>query len=131
MPWRATDYPIEIAEIIGVSRELDKMLSSDEHHELIDYLAFHPECGDVMRGTGGIRKMRWRFNQKGKRGGLRILYYFHDLNMPLYVLAVYSKGELLKITKREEQEMSKLVIQLVNECASKVCARLESKDNPA
>ena len=51
---------------------------------------------------------------EGQELGLRVLYYFHDLNMPLYILAVYSKGEVLRLTQREEREMAKLVKVLVH-----------------
>ncbi len=112
--WRAVDYPITIAELRSVSKEFDRFLTETERNGLIDFLACHPEVGDVMPGTGGVRKMRWPCASKGKSSGLRVLYYFHDLNMPLYILAVYSKGEVLRLTQREEREMAKLVKVLVH-----------------
>lgn len=75
-----------------------------------------------MPGTGGIRKARWPYADKGKSKGLRIIYNFHDLNMPLVILAVYSKGEALKLTKREEHGMRKLVKVLVWEYAARTAA---------
>lgn len=117
--WQATDYPITIGELKSVSRELDGLLTEAERSSLIDFLAVNPEIGDVMPGTGGVRKMRWRCASKGKSSGLRVIYYFHDLNMPLYVLAVYSKGEKIRLTKVEEREMSRLVKLLVSKHAQK------------
>lgn len=116
--WKATDYPITIAELKSASRELDGLLSEEERSTLIDHLAFDPECGDVIPGTGGLRKFRWRCAGKGSSKGLRVIYYFRDLNMPLYVLAVYSKGEVIRLTKREEREMARLVSVLVREHAA-------------
>lgn len=111
--WRATDYPITIAELKSVSKEIDQLLNEEDRSSLIDFLAFNPEIGDVIPGTCGVRKMRWRYACKGKSSGLRVIYYFHDLNMPLYILAIYSKGEKLRLSKGEEREMAKLVRRLV------------------
>lgn len=117
--WRAVEYPITIAELKSVSRDLDRLLSEKERTGLIDFLAFNPEIGDVIPGTGGVRKVRWPCASKGNGAGLRIIYYFRDLNMPLYVLAVYSKGETLRLTVREEREMSMLVKILVKDYAER------------
>lgn len=46
-----------------------------------------------MEGTGGVRKLRWRRGGQGKSGGVRIIYYFHDEGMPLYLLTLFAKGE--------------------------------------
>jgi hypothetical protein len=80
--------------------------SEEEASKLFDFLAVNPE-------TGGLRKMRWKGQGKGKSKAIRIIYFYHDLNMPLFVLAVYSKGELLKLTKQEERLMTKLVKELM------------------
>ena len=117
VPWQAYEYPISIAELRSATKDMDRILSEDERHKLTDYLAFNPECGDVIPGGQGIRKYRWPYREKGKSGGLRVIYYYHDLNMPLYILAVYSKGEVLRLSKREELEMGKLVKELVREHA--------------
>jgi len=124
VPWRANEYPITIAELRSASKEMDRIMSEDEKQKLIDCLAFHPECGDIIPGTHGVRKYRWLFRDKGKSNGLRVIYYYHDLNMPLYILAVYSKGDILRLTKREETEMGKLVKVLVKEHAQRNLSRV-------
>ena len=86
VPWLAGDYPIAIAELRSASKDLERLLSERERDQLIDFLAFHPEGGEIMPGTGGVRKTRWPYKGKGKSRGLRIIYYFHDLNIPLYIL---------------------------------------------
>lgn len=127
VPWRATDYPITVAELRSASRELGRLLSEEERNQLIDFLSFNPEGGDIMPGTGGIRKARWPYKDKGKSKGLRVLYFFHDLNMPLYILAVYSKGEILRLTKREEREMAQLVRVLLAEQTERMRSRLRDQ----
>jgi mRNA-degrading endonuclease RelE of RelBE toxin-antitoxin system len=120
VPWRSNEYPITVVELKSATKDLERFLSQDEIVKLIDFLAFNPDGGEVIPETGGVRKTRWRFRHKGKSTGLRIIYYFHDLNMPLYVLAVYSKGEVLRLTKKEELEMRKLVKALVHENAERL-----------
>ena len=125
--WRAQDYPITIAELRSVAKEFDRLLSEKERNGLVDFLACNPEVGDIMPGTGGVRKMRWPCASKGKSSGLRVLYYFHDLNLPLYILAVYSKGEILRLTVREEREMAKLVKVLVQTYTARKKERADVK----
>jgi hypothetical protein len=105
-------YAITVAELKSVSKALDGLLTDSEVAALTDYLAHNPESGQIIPGTNGIRKIRWQVGGKGKSKGMRIVYYYHDLNMPLYMLAVYTKGEKLRLSKREEIEMSKLVERL-------------------
>lgn len=107
------NYPITIAEMPSVQRELDEVLCEDEKSRLIDWLAMNPTIGDIIPGTNGIRKCRWTCRNQGKRGGLRIIYYFRDLNMPVVILAVYQKREKLNLTMREKKMMAKLVDELV------------------
>ncbi|WP_425907170.1 type II toxin-antitoxin system RelE/ParE family toxin [Nitrobacter sp. TKz-YC02] len=66
-----------------------------------------------------MRKLRWRAKGQGKRGGARVIYYFRDLNVPVYLLAVYAKGEKLNLTEGEKQEMSKMVDLIVEAALAK------------
>jgi mRNA-degrading endonuclease RelE of RelBE toxin-antitoxin system len=127
----ATDYPISIAELKSASRVLDDLLSEQEHRELVDALAFNPEAGDVIPGTmNRLRKMRWSYGSKGKRGGIRIVYFFYDLNMPLYIVAVYQRKEALRITKSEEKLMLKVTEDLIASHAKRI-ESLRSRKTPA
>jgi len=66
-----------------------------------------------MEGTGGIRKLRWARGNKGKSGGIRIIYFYHDQRIPLYLLTVFGKNEQANISKSERKELAKLVSILV------------------
>ncbi len=63
-----------VAELPSFIRLADKPLSQDERADLISYLAEHPKAGDLMEGTGGVRKLRWRRGGQGKSGGVRVIY---------------------------------------------------------
>lgn len=103
-----------IAELPGYLRLADKLLSPEERQDLIDYLAEHPKAGDIMEGTGGVRKLRWRRGNHGKSGGVRVIYYYHDDLMPLYLLTLFAKGDKANLTKAERNELAGLVDVLVS-----------------
>ncbi len=68
------------------------MLSPEEDAALKFSLGMDPEGGDLIPNTGGARKLRWAVGSQGKRGGVRVVYYFGGDDMPLIMLAVYKKG---------------------------------------
>nr|WP_280192331.1 type II toxin-antitoxin system RelE/ParE family toxin [Delftia sp. PS-11]KAJ8741677.1 type II toxin-antitoxin system RelE/ParE family toxin [Delftia sp. PS-11] len=103
-----------IAELPSFARLASKLLDQQERQDLIAYLANHPEAGDVMEGTGGVRKLRWSRGSQGKSGGVRVIYYFHDARMPLYLLTLFAKGDKANLTKAERNELSGLVDILVS-----------------
>ena len=103
-----------IAELPTYMRLAEKLLSVEERQDLINYLAEHPKSGDIMEGTGGVRKLRWRRGGQGKSGGVRVIYYFHDDLMPLYLLTLFAKGVKVNLTKGERNELADLVEALVD-----------------
>ncbi|NYE22403.1 type II toxin-antitoxin system RelE/ParE family toxin [Pigmentiphaga litoralis] len=107
------DPLLGIAELPTFSRSADTLMSLTERHDLITYLAEHPKAGDVMEGTGGVRKLRWRRGSQGKSSGVRVIYYFHNELMPLYLLSLYAKGDKANLTQRERNELAGLVNVLV------------------
>ncbi len=88
------------------------LLSDSERDELVTYVATNPERGDVMTGAGGVRKLRWAAKGQGKRGGVRVIYYYHDDSVPLFLLSVFAKSAKVNLTQRERNEMKKLVPHL-------------------
>ena len=102
-----------VTELPEYIRRANELLSEAERKSVIDYLAAHPRAGDVMEGTGGIRKLRWARGGKGKSGGVRVIYYYHDQRIPLYLLTLFGKNEKSNITKSERNELAKLVGLLI------------------
>lgn len=104
---------ITVAETEPFQRKVSRLLSEDEKNELIAYLAMNPNAGVLVQGAGGIRKLRWARNSRGKSGGVRVIYYFHNEELPLYLLAVFGKNEKTNISMEEKNILSKIVRNLV------------------
>ena len=101
---------VELPEFLKKSSNLFK---GDEKASIINYLAVHPQSGDLMKGTGGIRKLRWSAQGKGKSGGVRVIYYYHNGTMPLFLLTVFGKGEKANLSKAERNELAKFTSLLL------------------
>lgn len=108
-----------VAELPEFIRIADKLLSLEERHDLVRYLAAHPKAGDLMEGTGGVRKLRWARGDHGKSGGVRAIYYFHDNRMPLYLLTLFAKGDRANQSKAQRNELAELTGALVSIWKSK------------
>jgi len=81
--------------------------------EFIDFIASHPQKGDLITGTGGARKIRWSGHpNQGKSGGVRIIYYYHDEKIPIFLFTVYAKNQRANITAAEKSILKKF-IQLI------------------
>lgn len=104
---------ITIAEVPEYIRQAEKLLSPSERQDVLSYLAAHPKTGDLIEGTGGVRKLRWGRGARGKSGGVRIIYYFHSELMPLYLLTLFAKNEQDNLSKAERNDLAKLVDILV------------------
>jgi mRNA-degrading endonuclease RelE of RelBE toxin-antitoxin system len=87
----------------------EQCFSEEERQAIINFLAKNPESGDVIPATGGLRKLRWRKDHKGKRGGVRIIYYFHDRRIPLFLLIMYAKEKKSDLTIKQQQTLASLM----------------------
>jgi mRNA-degrading endonuclease RelE of RelBE toxin-antitoxin system len=72
-------------------------LTDDEYLGLQIFLLKHPEEGNIVPGSGGVRKLRWGIAGKGKRGGVRVIYYFKKRNSEIWMLTIYGKSEIENI----------------------------------
>ena len=71
-----------VADTSVFRRKASELLDEEEHNALIDFLADNPEAGDLIRGSGGVRKVRWAMPGRGTSGGVRVIYYFHSALAP-------------------------------------------------
>ncbi len=103
---------ISVVETSVFARRAEKLLSAEERHDLITFLAKNPDAGDEIPGTGGVRKVRFAAKGKGKSGGVRAIYYFFDHENPLYALLVYGKGEQSDLTPDQIKAVAELAAQI-------------------
>jgi hypothetical protein len=107
--------PVSVIELAGYRRRADELLTRAEQEAVIDLVAYEPACGDRISGTGGLRKVRVGRGGIGKRGGARVVYYYHDDRVPLFLLAMYAKNQKGDLTAAEKKEFASLVKQMVAE----------------
>jgi hypothetical protein len=98
-----------IAETPEYLRRAEQLLTGAARSEIVEFLAARPRAGDIMQGTGGVRKLRWGRGGRGKSGGVRLIYYYHGETMPLYLLTVFGKNEKANLSKAERNGLAKLV----------------------
>jgi hypothetical protein len=82
-----------IVETSIFTRQVMELLTDEEYRELQTALVTRPSLGPIIRGSGGLRKARWAMRGRGKRGGVRIIYYWAVQQERLLMLLAYSKGE--------------------------------------
>lgn len=104
-----------IVELPEFLRKAQDLLKNEEKLSLINYLAAHPQSGDLMQDTGGIRKLRWAAQGRGKSGGVRVIYYYHNGSLPLFLLTIFGKGEKANLSPSERNELSKLTDLLLRQ----------------
>ncbi len=98
---------MEFIEAPAFTRQLARYLDDEQYRRLQDTLANTPELGDVMPGTGGFRKLRWADVRRGKgrRGGLRVIYYWFDGQDQIWLMAVYDKNEAVDLTPEQRKTL--------------------------
>ena len=110
--WISMTALITIAEVPEFVRRAARLLSAEERMALLEYLTANPRAGDLIPGTGGVRKLRWARGGRGKSAGVRAIYYFHSDAMPLYLLTVFGKNERADLTAAERNELAGLARML-------------------
>lgn len=90
-------------------------LNDDDLKRLQEQILLDPKTGSVMKDTGGIRKMRFAFEHRGKSGGVRVIYIDFEVYEKIYLLTAYPKNEKDNLTKAERNELRELVKVLENQ----------------
>lgn len=94
------------------TREIEKHLSDNDLRRLQSILLLRPESGAVIKGSGGLRKVRWAKSGSGKRGGLRIIYYYDPFDT-IYLIYPYSKKDKEDLTNDQIKVLAKLVEEYI------------------
>ena len=108
-----------VVELPEFQRRANALLTDSEKQGIISYLAAHPQSGAIMRGTAGVRKLRWASGNKGKSGGVRVIYYYHSESIPLFLLTVFGKSEKANLSKAERNEFARFTSILIKNYGGK------------
>lgn len=102
---------VQFIETPLFTKKVAAALSDDEYAELQKFMAANPEAGPVIRGTGGIRKLRWSdaATGRGKRGGNRVIYYYRVSQEQILMLMLYGKSEQIDLTPVQKRQLAELV----------------------
>jgi len=100
---------MEIIETSVFTRQIRGLLKDDEYRELQERLVINPLAGVVVRGGGGLRKLRWAVEGRGKSGGIRVIYYYVASDAQIFMLVAYAKGAKEDLTAKELVALRKLV----------------------
>ena len=106
------DNPITVAETPLFVRQAEAVWDDAEREAFVNFIARNPAAGDVIPDTGGVRKIRWARAGAGKRGGVRVIYFYHDAGRPLYLLMIYAKARQENLTADETRTVRRLAAVL-------------------
>lgn len=91
------------------SKQISQYLTEDEYRELQIYLMEQPSAGAIIQGTGGLRKLRWTLGNKGKRGGIRVIYYWQLAENQIYLMTLYAKNEMENLSSEEKKILKQMI----------------------
>ena len=110
---------LTVIETPSFLQNAKKLLHNDEREAIVTFLSSTPCAGALIQGTGGIRKIRWAREDTGKSGAFRVIYYYHSMDIPLFILNVFAKNEKVNISQAERNELKKLTGLLVQQYRTK------------
>ncbi|HEX4044589.1 MAG TPA: type II toxin-antitoxin system RelE/ParE family toxin [Gammaproteobacteria bacterium] len=91
------------------TKYLQDYLEDEEYRELQNFLLEQPDSGDLLQGTGGLRKLRWSLDGRGKRGGIRVIYYWQITEDQIYLFTLYAKNEITDLSSNEKKALKKML----------------------
>ncbi|HDC4638165.1 TPA: type II toxin-antitoxin system RelE/ParE family toxin [Enterobacter cloacae] len=91
------------------TEDVKTLLNDDEYHKLQVFLATQPDYGDLIQNTGGLRKIRWLSGGRGKRGGVRVIYFHRTHEFEIRLLLIYRKGIKDDLSAREKAILKKMI----------------------
>ena len=107
--WRIVPVSVVIVETSVFTRQVLALFSDDEHRELQAALVKRPDLGTVIKGSGGLRKIRWGAKSKGKRGGVRVIYFWAVVPERLLMLFLYPKNERADLSPQQLKVLRSII----------------------
>jgi hypothetical protein len=99
---------ITVIETDAFTARAKGRMSAEAVEAVIDLVAAEPLCGDLIQDTGGVRKLRFAVKGKGKSGGVRVVYYYYNETLPIFLMTVFAKKEKDNLTKAERNMLAKV-----------------------
>ena len=103
---------MEFIETPIFTKQILQLIDDNSYRELQNELVINPEAGKIIKGGGGIRKIRWALPNKGKSGGIRIIYFYKNANNQIYFLFAYPKNVADNLTDNQVNQLAQLVKEL-------------------
>ncbi len=100
---------MQFIETSVFTRQVTTLLSDDEYRQLQVVLATRPDSGAVISGGGGLRKIRWSISGRGKRGGVRVIYYWINRKDQILMLFMYPKNAQDDLTPQQLKTLREIV----------------------
>jgi hypothetical protein len=104
--------PVTVEETVVFMRQAGALWTDNERLEFVDFIARNPEAGDLIPASGGVRKVRWGRRGSGKRGGVRVIYFYRDAAMPRYLPMIYAKARRGNLSPDARRTVQGLVARL-------------------
>jgi hypothetical protein len=107
--------PMAVVEMPEFLDRAKAILTEAERTALVAHLGANPEAGLLVPGTGDVRKIRWGTPGQGKRGGARVIYYYYNESIPLFVLDIYAKNWKTDLSEADKRSLKRLLPILVSQ----------------
>lgn len=101
-----------VVETPGYLKAAEGLFTEEERQTIVTMVATDPECGSLIAGTGGFRKVRVAREGMGKRGGARVIYILRNSAFPVFLITVYAKNEKDDLSKSERNQLAKLADEI-------------------
>ncbi len=101
-----------VVETPGYLSDASSIFSAEEREAVVELVAANPSLGVLIPGTGGVRKVRFGFGGRGKRGGARIIYYVAGADLPIFLLAAFAKNERADLSPAEQLAVGRTARQM-------------------
>jgi hypothetical protein len=106
---------ITVVETPAYLSKAEKIMTADERTKIVDEISAHPDAGILIKGTGGLRKLRIGLEGRGKRGGGRVIYWYHNTEYPAVLLWAFAKNETSDVSPGQLARLKQVADNLLRD----------------